>query len=171
MIKANIPCRLSFNVASQVDSRVIIDQVGAEKLLGRGDMLYVPPDASKPMRIQGVYVSEPEINGLIAFLKKSGVEPQYTEEVTTMPLSKLSGRGAGSGEQDDLFEEAVRVVCQYDRASASLLQRRLRVGYARAARLLDELEAAGVVGVADGSKARDVLVKDPARVLSPPEGE
>ncbi|MEX0616189.1 MAG: DNA translocase FtsK [Candidatus Woykebacteria bacterium] len=173
LIKANIPCRISFNVTSQVDSRVILDQVGAEKLLGRGDMLYVPPDASKPIRIQGVFVSEPEINKLIEFLKKSGVEPQYTEEVTNMPVSKVAGRGGtAGGDQDDLFEEAVRVVCQYDRASASLLQRRLRVGYARAARLLDELEAAGVVGVADGSKARDVLVKDPARVLSPQqEGE
>ena len=170
LIKANIPCRLSFNVTSQVDSRVIIDQVGAEKLLGRGDMLYVPPDASKPKRIQGVFVSEPEINKLIEFLKKSGVEPQYTEEVTNMPVSKLSGKSKGAeGDRDDLFEESVKVVCQYDRASASLLQRRLRVGYARAARLLDELEAAGVVGIADGSKARDVLVKDPARVLSPQE--
>src|SRR3990167_8948191 len=167
LIKANIPCRLSFNVTSQVDSRVIIDQVGAEKLLGRGDMLYVPPDASKPKRIQGVYVSEPEISKLIEFLKKSGVAPQYTEEIISMPISKISGKSSG----DELFEEAVRVVCQYDRASASLLQRRLRVGYARAARLLDELEASGVVGVADGSKARDVLVKDPARVLSSQEGE
>ncbi|MBI2594148.1 DNA translocase FtsK, partial [Candidatus Curtissbacteria bacterium] len=162
LIKANIPCRISFNVTSQVDSRVIIDQVGAEKLLGRGDMLYVPPDASKPQRIQGVYVSEPEISKLIEFLKKSGVAPQYTEEITSMPISKISGKSSG----DELFEEAVRVVCQYDRASASLLQRRLRVGYARAARLLDELEASGIVGVADGAKPRDVLVRDPEKVLS-----
>ena len=161
LIKANIPCRIAFNVASQVDSRVVIDQAGAEKLLGRGDMLYVPPDASKPQRIQGVFVSEPEINKLIEFLKRSGVEPQYTEEVTAMPVPKL----AGAGGQDDLFEEAVRVVTQYDRASASLLQRRLRIGYARAARLLDQLETAGVVGVAEGSKARDVLIKDPERIL------
>ena len=171
LIKANIPCRASFNVTSQIDSRVIIDQVGAEKLLGKGDMLYVPPDASKPKRVQGVYVNETEINKLIEVLKKSGVEPQYTEEVTSMPLSKLSGKGGSlsSGDRDELFGEAVNVVVQYDRASASLLQRRLKVGYARAARLLDELEAAGVVGVADGSKARDVLVKDPARILSPSE--
>ncbi|OGY21308.1 MAG: hypothetical protein A2126_02385 [Candidatus Woykebacteria bacterium GWB1_45_5] len=161
LIKANIPCRISFNVSSQVDSRVVIDQAGAEKLLGRGDMLYVPPDASKPQRIQGVFVSEPEINKLIEFLKRSGVEPQYTKEVTTMPIPKL----AGTEGQDELFEEAVRVITQYDRASASLLQRRLRIGYARAARLLDELESAGVVGVADGSKARDVLIKDPERIL------
>jgi len=162
LIKANIPCRLSFNVASQIDSRVIIDGAGAEKLLGRGDMLYVPPDASKPQRIQGVFVSEPEINRLIEFLKKSGIEPQYTEEVTTTPVSKLTGK---VDSKDDLFEEAVRTITQYDRASASLLQRRLSIGYARAARLLDELEAAGVVGVADGSKPRDVLVKDPERIF------
>ncbi|OGY24159.1 MAG: hypothetical protein A2172_01280 [Candidatus Woykebacteria bacterium RBG_13_40_15] len=162
LIKANIPCRVSFNVTSQIDSRVIIDQVGSEKLLGRGDMLYVPPDASKPSRIQGVFVSEPEINRLIGFLKKSGIEPQYTEEVTTTPVSKLAGK---KGTEDELFEEAVKAVVQYDRASASLLQRRLRIGYARAARLLDELEGAGVVGVADGSKARDVLVKDAERVI------
>jgi S-DNA-T family DNA segregation ATPase FtsK/SpoIIIE len=162
LIKANIPCRMTFNVTSQVDSRVIIDQVGAEKLLGRGDMLYVPPDASKPQRIQGAFVSEPEINKLIEFLKKSGVEPQYTEEITAMPVAKMAGKTDG---EDELFEEAVKVITQYDRASASLLQRRLRIGYARAARLIDELESAGVVGNAEGSKPRDVLVKDPARIL------
>jgi S-DNA-T family DNA segregation ATPase FtsK/SpoIIIE len=166
LIKANIPTRIAFNVASQVDSRVIIDQPGAEKLLGRGDMLYVPPDASKAARIQGVFVSEPEIEKLKGFLKKSGVEPQYTEEVTTMPVNKFAGKsGGGDGDRDDLFEQAVQIVCQFDRASASLLQRKLSIGYARAARLLDELEEAGVVGIADGSKPRDVLVKDPARVL------
>lgn len=166
LIKANIPTRIAFNVASQVDSRVIIDQPGAEKLLGRGDMLYVPPDASKAARIQGVFVSEPEIEKLKAFLKKSGVEPQYTEEVTAMPINKVSGKaGGGGGDRDDLFEQAVTIVCQFDRASASLLQRKLSIGYARAARLLDELEEAGVVGIADGSKPRDVLVKDPSRVL------
>lgn len=166
LIKANIPSRIAFNVTSQVDSRVIIDQPGSEKLLGRGDMLYVPPDASKAARIQGVFVSEPEINKLKEFLKKSGVEPQYTEEVTQMPVNKISGRVSGeNGNRDDFFEDAVRIICQFDRASASLLQRKLSIGYARAARLLDELEEAGVVGKADGSKPRDVLVKDPERVL------
>ena len=168
LIKANIPCRMTFNVTSQVDSRVIIDQVGAEKLLGRGDMLYVPPDASKPQRVQGAFVSEPEINNLIGFLKKSGVEPQYTEEITTMPVARLAGKTDG---EDELFEEAAKVITQYDRASASLLQRRLRIGYARAARLIDQLEAAGVVGAAEGSKPRDVLVKDPARIIGGGEQE
>lgn len=160
LIKANIPCRIAFNVSSMIDSRVIIDQPGAEKLLGRGDMLYVPPDASKPMRIQGVFVSDTEIRNLIGFLRRSGITPEYTEEVIKMPIGRTRGQGY-EGEKDELFEEAVRTVCQYDRASASLLQRRLRIGYARAARLLDTLEEAGVVGQGEGSKPRDVLVKNP----------
>ena len=157
LIKANIPCRIAFNVSSMVDSRVIIDQQGAEKLLGKGDMLYVPPDASKPMRLQGVFVSETEVRNLIGFLKRSGFTPEYAEEVTQMPVGKFAG---APGTTDELFEEAVRTIVQYDRASASLLQRRLRIGYARAARLLDELEMAGIVGPGEGSKPRDVLVKN-----------
>jgi S-DNA-T family DNA segregation ATPase FtsK/SpoIIIE len=164
LIKANIPARIAFNVSSMIDSRVIIDSPGAEKLLGKGDMLYVPPDASKPMRIQGVYVSDNEIRNLIEFLKKSGFAPEYTEEVTQMPIGKM-GHGAAGGAKDDFFEEAVRTVCQYDRASASLLQRRLRVGYARAARLIDELEMAGIIGPGEGSKPRDVLVKNAEEFL------
>jgi S-DNA-T family DNA segregation ATPase FtsK/SpoIIIE len=160
LIKANIPCRIAFNVSSMVDSRVIIDQPGAEKLLGRGDMLYLPPDASKPMRIQGVYVSDAEITNLIKHLQAMGIAPQYTAEVTEMPVGRIGGRGGGGDAQDDLFEEAVRTVCQYDRASASLLQRRLKVGYARAARIIDELESAGIIGPGDGAKPRDVLVRN-----------
>lgn len=167
LIKANIPCRIAFNVSSMIDSRVIIDSPGAEKLLGKGDMLYVPPDASKPQRIQGVYVSDTEIRNLIGFLKGSGFAPAYTEEVTQMPTSRISGghHGSTSGEKDDLFEEAVRTICQYDRASASLLQRRLRIGYARAARLIDELEMAGIIGPGEGAKPRDVLVKNAEEYL------
>lgn len=164
LIKANIPARIAFNVSSMVDSRVILDSPGAEKLLGKGDMLYVPPDASKPMRIQGVFVSDNEIRNLINFLKKSGFSPEYTEEVTHMPIGKM-GMSADGRAKDDLFEEAVRTVCQYDRASASLLQRRLRVGYARAARLIDELEMAGIIGPGEGSKPRDVLVKNAEEYL------
>lgn len=170
LIKANIPCRIAFNVSSMIDSRVILDTQGAEKLLGRGDMLFLPPDASKPMRIQGVYVQDQEINNLIKFMKDSGIAPQYTAEVTEMPVGKVGGRGGsnngGGGDQDDLFEEAVRTVCQYDRASASLLQRRLKVGYARAARILDELESAGIVSPGEGAKPRDVLVKNAEEYLS-----
>ncbi|OGE25389.1 hypothetical protein A3C32_02025 [Candidatus Daviesbacteria bacterium RIFCSPHIGHO2_02_FULL_41_14] len=171
LIKANIPCRVAFNVSSMVDSRVIIDQPGAEKLLGRGDMLFLPPDASKPLRIQGVYVQDGEINSLIKYLKELGIAPQFTAEVTEMPLGKAGGRGGGSNDQDELFEEAARTVCQYDRASASLLQRRLRVGYARAARILDELEAAGIVGIGDGAKPRDVLMRNPDEYFAKPANQ
>lgn len=170
LIKANIPCRIAFNVSSMIDSRVIIDSPGAEKLLGRGDMLFMPPDAAKPMRIQGVYLQDAEINNLIKYLKSMGIAPQYTAEVTEMPVGKIGGKGGSrsdsSGDQDDLFEEAVRTVCQYDRASASLLQRRLRIGYARAARILDELESAGIVGPGEGAKPRDVLVRNAEEYLS-----
>ena len=169
LIKANIPCRIAFNVSSMIDSRVIIDQPGAEKLLGRGDMLYVPPDASKPQRIQGVYVSDTEVRNLIEFMKSSGFEPHYTEEVTQIPVGRAALGKAGA--QDELFEEALRIVCQYDRASASLLQRKLRVGYARAARLIDEFEMVGVVGPGDRSKPRDVLIKNAEDYLAAQEEE
>jgi DNA segregation ATPase FtsK/SpoIIIE, S-DNA-T family len=166
LMKANIPARIAFNVASLIDSRVIIDSPGAEKLLGRGDMLFLSPDSSKPIRIQGVF-SETDIAGVTKYLKDMGLGPQYTTEVTEMPVGKITkGSGAaqfsggGGGDQDDLFEEAVRTVCQYDRASASLLQRRLKVGYARAARIIDELEQAGVIGPGDGAKPREVLVRN-----------
>jgi len=165
LIKANIPCRIAFNVSSQVDSRVIIDMPGAEKLLGRGDMLYIPPDQAKPTRIQGTLVSEPEIQKLISFLKKTGVAPQYTEEVTKMPTKTMVAAGAME-EKDELFEDAVRTACRYDRASASLLQRRLKVGYARAARIIDQLERVGVVGPAEGSKPREVLIQNPEEYLA-----
>ncbi|MFC1790144.1 DNA translocase FtsK [Patescibacteria group bacterium] len=159
LIKANIPCRIAFNVSSLVDSRVIIDTPGAEKLLGKGDMLYIPPDQSKPTRIQGTFVSDPEIQALISHLKESGIAPVYTEEVTTQTKGKdkLTGK-EGVEDHDDLFREAVEIICRFDRASASLLQRRLRVGYARAARIIDQLERAGVVSPADGSKPREILV-------------
>ena len=164
LIKANIPCRIAFAVASQVDSRVILDTQGAEKLLGRGDMLYLPPEQAKPIRIQGAFVSDKETNALVAFLKNQGVTPQYTEEVTTMPRAGVGASGLEGS--DPLFDEAVRVVCQYLRASASLLQRRLSIGYARAARIIDQLEAAGVVSPAEGSKPRDVLIQNAEEYLA-----
>lgn len=165
LIKANIPARISFAVSSMIDSRVIIDQPGAEKLLGRGDMLFIPPDQAKPSRIQGAFVSDREIHQLIDFLKKQGIAPHYTEEVTTMPIntSRRSGKGVGmmtpEGERDPLFEDAFQLIIQSDNASASYLQRKLSIGYARAARILDELEQAGIVGPVDGSKPRDILLR------------
>jgi len=166
LIKANIPCRIAFAVASQVDSRVILDTQGAEKLLGRGDMLYLPPEQAKPIRIQGAFVTDKETNNLVSFLKNQGVGPQYTEEVTTMSKSGMPAVSGVEGDIDNLFREAIKIVCQYDRASASLLQRRLSIGYARAARIIDQLEAAGVVGPAEGSKPRDVIAQNAEEFLA-----
>ncbi|MEK7061217.1 MAG: DNA translocase FtsK [Patescibacteria group bacterium] len=165
LIKANIPCRIAFAVSSQVDSRVILDTQGAEKLLGKGDMLYLPPEQAKPMRIQGAFVSDKETATLTSFIKNQGVGPQYTEEVTSMSKSGMPQVSGVDGEIDDLFRKAVEVVCQYDRASASLLQRRLSIGYARAARIIDQLEGAGVVGPAEGSKPREVLIQNAEQFL------
>lgn len=167
LIKANIPSRIAFAVSSQVDSRVILDTQGAEKLLGKGDMLYLPPDQAKPARIQGAFVADKEISELISFIKNQGIAPQYTEEVTTMTKSGMPAVEGVPGDLDDMFVDAVRAVCQYDRASASLLQRRLSIGYARAARIVDQLEAAGVISPSDGSsKPREVLIKDADEFLS-----
>ena len=167
LIKANIPSRIAFAVASQVDSRVILDTQGAEKLLGKGDMLYLPPEQAKPIRIQGAFVNDKEIGALVAFLKNQGVTPQYTEEVTTMAKAGTVSVGGVEGELDDNFANAVRVVCQFDRASASLLQRRLSIGYARAAKIIDQLEAAGVIAASDGgSKPREVLVQNADEFLA-----
>jgi len=163
LIKANIPTRIAFNVSSMMDSRVILDGPGAEKLLGRGDMLYVPPDQAKPTRIQGTFVSEPEIKKLVDYIKQQGHEPQYLDEVTTKYESNMvkGGSGGANGEdRDPLFGESIKLFSQYDKASSSLIQRRLSVGYARAARILDQLYEAGYVGPAEGSKPRDVnLIK------------
>lgn len=165
LIKANIPCRIAFNVTSVVDSRVILDMAGAEKLLGRGDMLYIPPEQAKPTRVQGAYVSEPEIQKIINFLKKSGVAPKYAEEIITKYKPIVGGK-ITEEEKDELFEDAVRVICRYDRASASLLQRRLSIGYARAARILDQLQATGIVGPPEGSKPREVLIRNAEAFLA-----
>lgn len=159
LIKANVPTRIAFNVSSMMDSRVILDSPGAEKLLGRGDMLFVPPDQAKPTRIQGTYVSDGEIKNLIDFVKSQGQKPDYQEEITTKfkPGVIKGGSGGADGEdRDELFAEAVKLFSQYDKASSSLIQRRLSVGYARAARILDQLYEAGLVGPAEGSKPREV---------------
>lgn len=165
LIKANVPTRIAFAVASQVDSRVILDAQGAEKLLGKGDMLYLPPEQAKPVRIQGAFISDKDTTSLVNYLKNQGIQPQYTEEVTTMAQSGGGVHGV-DGETDNLFKSAIEIVCQHDKASASLLQRRLSVGYARAARIIDQLEAAGVIGPADGAKPREVLITDPSQVLA-----
>ena len=165
IIKANIPTRLSFKVASNTDSRVIIDQSGAETLIGRGDMLFVPPNDSKALRLQGVWVHDDEIVSLVNTLKDSGLEPDYKEEILQQKVSSKGGSGSGSGNGqgglegiDEKMSEALELVLQDGKASASYLQRRLSLGYSRAARIIDELEIAGIIGSANGSKPRDVLI-------------
>ncbi len=165
LIKANIPSRIAFAVASLIDSRVILDTQGAEKLLGKGDMLYLPPEAAKPTRIQGAYISDRDVINLISFIKNQGVNPQYTEEVVSMPKPGSNPVTGVEGNADESFGEAVRIVAQSGKASASLLQRRLSVGYARAARLIDQLEAAGIVGPSDGAKPRDVIMENAQNYL------
>lgn len=157
LIKANIATRVAFAVASQIDSRTIIDQGGAEKLLGRGDMLYLGTDfANKPKRIQGIFVTEKEIQAVTGFLKDQG-GALYDESILEFGV-RGSGMGGSRDIDDDLYEDAKQIVVQAGKASASLLQRRLRVGYARAARLLDILEAQGIIGPGDGARPRDILI-------------
>ena len=156
VIKANFPARISFQVSSRVDSRCILDAIGAERLIGRGDMLFLPAGQSKPARIQGAYVSDDAMTRLIAYLKTQA-PPQYRDEVENF------GQGGDALESmedqdDELFDEAVRVVLETGQASISMVQRRLRVGYTRAARLIDMMEMRGIVGPHVGSKAREILV-------------
>lgn len=159
LIKANIASRIAFATASQVDSRTILDLSGSEKLLGFGDMLFISPGI-KPKRVQGCFVSDPEIEKVADYLKKQG-EPQYNEAILTFGASRSGGiSGGGSSIEDALYNEALDTVMAAGKASASLLQRRLKVGYARAARLLDILEENGVIGPPDGAKPRDVLISN-----------
>ncbi len=157
IIKANIPTRIAFAVAAQADSRTILDQGGAEKLLGRGDMLYMSTDVPQPKRVQGVFIADKEIGAVTGFLKREG-DTMYDESITAFKsTSSRLGNHSDGDMDDDLFADAKEVVMQSGKASASLLQRRLRVGYARAARLLDILEQEGIIGPADGAKPRDIL--------------
>lgn len=158
IIKANITTRIAFAVASQIDSRTILDQAGAERLLGNGDMLYLGSDSPQPRRVQGVYISSKEVDAVTKFLREAGTA-DYNEEILSFRAASSGRGGDGGGEVDDsMYEEAKELVVQAGKASASLLQRRLRVGYARAARLLDILEDQGVIGPADGAKPREVLI-------------
>ncbi|MEO1087232.1 MAG: FtsK/SpoIIIE domain-containing protein [Acidobacteriota bacterium] len=157
-IKANFPCRLAFATATRHDSRTILDQVGAEKLLGRGDALFMPPGTSRIMRLHGAYISEQETAALVRWLGRRG-GPELDPDVVKPPEEEASSAGSNAdGEQDALFDDAARLVVRERQASASFLQRRMRVGFSRAARLIDMLEADGLLGPAQGSKPRDVLV-------------
>lgn len=162
LIKANIPARIAFTVASQVDSRTIIDQIGAEKLLGRGDMLLLTAEMPKPKRVQAALIEDGETAKVMDFLRMQR-PPQYDDEVVSQPV-QLNGKGGvvadygGQDPDDDMFRDAVRVVIENRKASTSLLQRRLRIGYGRAARIIEQMEEQGIIGHADGSRPREVLV-------------
>ncbi|MFN2515660.1 MAG: DNA translocase FtsK [Pyrinomonadaceae bacterium] len=155
LIKANFPSRISFRVSSKVDSRTIIDTNGAEHLLGRGDMLFLPPGTSRLIRVHGAYIDESEIGRIVNHSKAQG-RPEYNETITQSEEEAL-GLETGDGEHDELFEEALRICVEMKRASTSVLQRRLRIGYGRAAAILDIMEREGLIGQADGSRPRPVL--------------
>lgn len=165
LIKANVPARIAFTVASQVDSRTIIDQMGAEKLLGRGDMLLYTSDMAKPKRVQAAFIDDEETAKVTDFIQTQRA-PEYNDEIISQPV-QLGGKGStvadsggdGGSADEDMLRDAVRVVIEGRKASTSLLQRRLRIGYGRAARLIEEMEEQGIIGAADGNRPREVLVR------------
>jgi S-DNA-T family DNA segregation ATPase FtsK/SpoIIIE len=164
LIKANIPTRLSFQVSSKIDSRTILDQMGAETLLGMGDMLYLPSGTGLPIRVHGAFVSDDEVHRVVAYLKSQG-EPQYVDGVLeggTVDGESQGELGADAGgEKDPMYDQAVEVVLKHRKASISLVQRHLKIGYNRAARLLEDMEKAGLVSTMSGAGQREILV--PAR--------
>ncbi len=165
LIKANIPTRISFQVTSRVDSRTILDQMGAEALLGNGDMLFLPPGTALPKRVHGAFVDDPEVHKVVAWLKQTG-EADYKEDILTTTIDAEPGGGgqAADAESDPLYDEAVQIVTESRKASISWVQRRLRIGYNRAARLVEQMEAAGVVGPLESNGAREVIAPPPPEV-------
>ncbi|MBL8515476.1 MAG: DNA translocase FtsK 4TM domain-containing protein [Betaproteobacteria bacterium] len=159
LIKANVPTRVAFQVSSKIDSRTILDQQGAEALLGQGDMLYLPPGTGLPQRVHGAFVADAEVHRVVEHLKKQG-EPSYIEGILDAPeeqAQSLESNGNGGGESDPLYDQAVQIVLQNKRASISLVQRHLRIGYNRAARLLEDMEKAGLVSPMQGNGNREIL--------------
>jgi S-DNA-T family DNA segregation ATPase FtsK/SpoIIIE len=156
LIKSNVPSRIAFMVASQIDSRIIIDTTGAEKLLGKGDMLYSGSTDPFPVRMQGAFVSEEEVERVVDYVKTLGA-PDYIEDEIFFDEEEDRDSEFLDGAEDPLFEKATEIVCQQGRASASYIQRRLKIGYNRAARLVELMESRGIVGPAQGSKPRELL--------------
>ena len=158
LIKANIPTRISFQVSSKIDSRTILDQMGAEQLLGMGDMLYLPPGTGSPMRVHGAFVSDDEVHRVVDFIKQQGA-PQYLEAITRDPdaVAHEAGGAPEDAEQDLLYDEAVEFVVHSGRVSISSVQRRFKIGYNRAARIVEAMESAGVVSTMQANGNREVL--------------
>ena len=163
LIKANVPTRLSFQVSSRIDSRTILDQQGAESLLGMGDMLYMPPGTGQPIRAHGAFVSDNEVQRVVDWLKERS-SPNYIDEIIDGPAEGAEGvfGESSSGEADPLYDQAVAIVLENKRASISLVQRHLRIGYNRAARLLEDMEKAGLVSKMSGSGTREILTSSSA---------
>lgn len=159
VIKANIPSRVSFAVSSQIDSRTILDSSGAEKLLGKGDMLYYPVGESKPLRIQGAFVSEEEVESVVTFIRQGVKDVEYKKEIID-EIESGAAKGKGNEDCDELIDEAIKIVLEEGQASTSLLQRRLKIGYNRAARIIDQMENEGIISGRNGSKPRQVLGKE-----------
>lgn len=158
VIKANIPSRISFAVSSQVDSRTILDMAGAEKLLGKGDMLFMPIGESKPIRIQGAFISDKEVENIVMFLKESG-EVNYEKDIMdNIETFTNSTTETDEDETDELLSEAINIAVEYGQISVSMLQRRLRIGFNRVIRIVEEMEKRGIVGKQEGSKPRQVLI-------------
>jgi len=157
VIKANIPSRIAFAVSSQVDSRTIIDMAGAEKLLGKGDMLFYPVGASKPIRVKGAFVSDGEVERVVEYIKSQG-NAEYNESIIDEINSEKENKNSDPGDNDELLPQAIELVVDAGQASVSLIQRKFKVGYARAARIIDQMEARGIVGPFEGSKPRQVLI-------------
>ena len=169
LIKANIPSRIAFQVSAKVDSRTILDQMGAENLLGHGDMLYLPPGISVPTRVHGAFVADNEVHGVVKHLKDGGA-PRYIEEIVQSPTGSTPGLtgielpaiDGVDAEQDPLYDQAVQIVMETRKASISGVQRRLKIGYNRAARMVESMEQAGLVGALQPNGSREILVPAPA---------
>ncbi len=167
LIKANIPSRIAFQVSSKVDSRTIIDQMGAEQLLGHGDMLFLPPGTSIPIRVHGAYVDDNEVHRVVAHLKASGT-PEYIDDILLESSDPLPGIPSDrnrihNSESDELYDEAVAIVTETRKASISYVQRRLKIGYNRAARMLEEMESSGIVSNLQPNGTREVLAPPPPK--------
>lgn len=160
LIKANVPSRIAFAVSSGTDSRTIIDMNGAEKLLGKGDMLFFPQGIPKPVRVQGAFVSDQEVSDVVDFIKEEMGEVEYSERIQQQVQSGGGGEGGigGGGNQDELFAEAGQLIIETEKASIGMLQRKFRIGFNRAARIMDQLADAGVVGPEEGTKPRKIIM-------------